>query len=73
MATTVDLTPETERRLDALIAKSGQSKPAYLRQLIEAALEDAEDYQSAVETLGRIRRGEEEVLSSEDFWRGLDG
>lgn len=24
------------------------------------------------EVLGRIARGEEEVLSSEEFWRGMD-
>ncbi|GAB5508321.1 MAG: hypothetical protein Rhirs2KO_34840 [Rhizobiaceae bacterium] len=72
MATVVDLTPEIERRLETLISKSGQSKSEYLRQIIESALDDAEDYQVAVETLKRVRRGEEEVLSSEDFWRGLD-
>ncbi|TPN79606.1 hypothetical protein FJ987_05955 [Mesorhizobium sp. CU2] len=32
----------------------------------------AEDYRVATEVLERIRRGEEYVLSAEDFWHGLD-
>ncbi|MBN9547337.1 MAG: hypothetical protein J0H31_00190 [Alphaproteobacteria bacterium] len=31
-----------------------------------------EDYRLAVEVMGRIRRGEEDVLNAEDFWHGLD-
>ena len=72
VATIVDLTPEIERRLEELISRTGQSKSEYLRRIIESALEDAEDYQVATDALERIRRGEEEVLSSDDFWRGLD-
>jgi RHH-type rel operon transcriptional repressor/antitoxin RelB len=72
MALPVHLTPEIERRLDALVAKTGRSRDAQLHEAIERGLEDLEDYQEAVEVMERVRRGEEEVLSSEDFWRGLD-
>jgi len=72
MTVPVTLTPDIERRLNALVAKTGHSKDATLREIIEQGLEDLEDYQEAVEVMDRVRRGEEEVLSGEDFWRGLD-
>jgi RHH-type rel operon transcriptional repressor/antitoxin RelB len=72
MTVPVNLTPDMERRLDALVAKTGLTKDATLREIIEQGIEDLEDYQEAVEVMGRVRRGEEEVLSGKDFWRGLD-
>jgi RHH-type rel operon transcriptional repressor/antitoxin RelB len=70
--TSIRLAPEIEERLDFLAAKTGRSKAYYLRELIERGLEDVEDYYLAAEVLERIRRGEEDVVKSEDFWRGLD-
>ncbi|BCM18457.1 ribbon-helix-helix protein, CopG family [Mesorhizobium sp. VK25A] len=72
MPTSIRLAPEIEERLDFLAAKTGRSKAYYLRELIERGLEDVEDYYLAAEVLERIRRGEEDVVKSEDFWRGLD-
>ncbi|AZO08974.1 MULTISPECIES: ribbon-helix-helix protein, CopG family [unclassified Mesorhizobium] len=72
MPTSIRLAPDIEERLDFLAAKTGRSKAYYLRELIERGLEDVEDYYLAAEVLERIRRGEEDVLKSEDFWRGLD-
>jgi RHH-type rel operon transcriptional repressor/antitoxin RelB len=72
MPTTVRLSSETEQRLNALAARTGRSKAYYLREIIEQGLEDAEDYYLAVEVMERIRRGEEEILSDEEFWRGMD-
>ncbi len=72
MPTSVRLSDETEKRLDALSAKTGRSKAFYLREMIERGLEDMEDYYLAAEVMERIKRGEEEVISSEEFWRGLD-
>ncbi|TPK98294.1 MULTISPECIES: ribbon-helix-helix protein, CopG family [unclassified Mesorhizobium] len=72
MPTSVRLAPEIEERLEFLAAKTGRSKAYYLRELIERGLEDVEDYYLAAEVLERIRRGEEDVVKSEDFWRGLD-
>jgi RHH-type rel operon transcriptional repressor/antitoxin RelB len=70
--TSIRLAPEIEERLDFLAAKTGRSKAYYLRELIERGLEDVEDYYLAAEVIERIRRGEEDVLKSEDFWRGLE-
>ena len=54
-----------------LSVKTGRSKAYYLREMIERGLEDMEDYYLAAEVMERIKRGEEEVLTSEEFWRGL--
>ena len=72
MTISVNLTPEAEARLLELARKSGQSKDVQLRQIIDQGLEDLEDYYAGHEVLGRIVRGEEQVLTSEDFWRGVD-
>lgn len=72
MPTSVRLTADTEKRLDALAAKTGRSKAFYLREMIENGIEDLEDYYLASEVMERIKRGEEKVMSSEEFWRGLD-
>jgi RHH-type rel operon transcriptional repressor/antitoxin RelB len=70
--TSIRLSAEAEKRLDVLAAKTGRSKAYYLREMIERGLEDMEDYYLAAEVMERIRRGEEDVMSSEEFWRGLD-
>ncbi len=72
MPTSVRLSAETEKRLDALAVKTGRSKAFYIREMIESGIEDLEDYYLATEVMERIKRGEEKVMSSEEFWRGLD-
>lgn len=72
MPTSIRLAPEIEERLDFLATKTGRSKAFYLRELIERGLEDMEDYYLAAEVLERIRSGEEDVVTAEEFWRGLD-
>ena len=72
MPTSIRLAPEIEERLDFLATKTGRSKAYYLRELIERGLEDIEDYYLAAEVLERIRSGDEDIMITEDFWRGLD-
>lgn len=72
MTISVNLPQEFEARLKALADKSGQSSDAQLRQIIDVGLEDLEDYYAAQDVLARIARGEEKVLTSEEFWRGMD-
>lgn len=72
MTISVNLPPELEARLLALAGRSGQSIDVQLQQVIDQGLGDVEDYYSAKSVLAKIERGEEEVLSSEEFWRGLD-
>ncbi|RWX77337.1 CopG family transcriptional regulator [Neorhizobium lilium] len=53
-------------------AEKGAATDAYLRDLIEQHLEDLDDIAAAEAAMERIRTGEDEVISSEEFWRGLD-
>lgn len=70
--TAVRLPDELNARLSALSKRTGRTVSFYLREAIEAHIDDLEDIYYAEQTQERIRRGEEEVLSAEDFWRGVD-
>jgi RHH-type rel operon transcriptional repressor/antitoxin RelB len=72
MPTSVRLSDEVEQRLNALVAKTGRSKAYYLRELVEQGLEDLEDYYLAAEAMERLKRGEDEIISHEEFWRGVE-
>ena len=72
MPTSIRLSPETEKRIDQLAARSGRSKAYYLREMVERSIDDVEDYYLAEEVLERIRKGEEKVLTAEEFWRDLE-
>lgn len=68
----VRLPPEIENRLDALAKATGRTKTYYVREAILEHLDDLEDVYLADAVMERIRRGEERVLTSEEFWRGLE-
>ncbi|WP_018881910.1 MULTISPECIES: DUF6290 family protein [unclassified Thioalkalivibrio] len=70
--TAVRLPKETYGRLKALAEKTGRTTTYYIREAIEEHLEDLEDIYLAEQTLERIRSGEEEVISSQEFWRDLE-
>ncbi len=59
----VRLPEDTDSRLAALAAKTGRTKTFYVREAIEAHLEDLEDYYLAAEVSERIARGEEDTIS----------
>ena len=69
--TTMQLDPETERRLDLLVSETGRSKAFYRRELTERSLEDIEDYYLAMAVLERVRQGEEKVHSSSEVRKAL--
>ena len=64
MAPSIQLTPDTEHRLDFLASQTGRSKDFYLRELIERGLENLEDYYLAGDVLERLRKGTEKVYSA---------
>ena len=74
MATSIQLTPEIERRLNSLSSRTGRTKAALLHEVIKAGLEDAEDYYLAAEIHRRILDGQERVYSSAEVRKelGLD-
>ena len=71
MATSIQLSPEIEQRLDFLASQTGRAKDFYVRELIERAVEDMEDYYLAADVLERIRQGTEEMHSAEELRRSL--
>ena len=75
MATSIRLSPETERRLGFLASQTGRTKAFYLREIIDRGLEEIEDYYLAADVLERIRKGQERTYGAADVRRelGLDG
>ena len=71
MPTSIRLPPDVERRLNALVKKTGRSKAFYLREMITGGIADMEDYYLAAEVLERVRKGEEAVHSLDDVERDL--
>ena len=71
MATSIRLVPETEQRLDYLATQTGRTKAYYLRKIIENGLDDIEDYYLAADVLERVRKGEEQVVSSQNVRKAL--
>lgn len=69
----VRLSEELDRRLSELARSTNRSKSFYVREAIAAYLDDLEDIYQAETVLKRIREGREQVVSSEEFWSGLEG
>lgn len=67
----VRLSSEIERRLDALAARTGQSKTVFAREAIETHLEDLEDFYLAEERLREFRAGDAIPLSDMKAELGL--
>lgn len=68
----IRLPEEIESRLENLAKATGRTKTYYAREAIVEHLDDLEDIYLAEQTLERIRKGKEDVLSAEEFWRELD-
>lgn len=67
----IRLSDEIESRLNSLAKQTGRTKTFYAREAILAHLEDLEDYYLSVDTVARIRGGDESVHSSEDVRKSL--
>ena len=72
MAVSIRLDPEIELRLDQLAAQTGRAKSYYLRELIEGGLDELEDFYLADATMERIRKGQENTVSSAQVRKELD-
>lgn len=71
MATSIRLEAETEQRLDFLAANTGRTKAYYLWEIIEAGIDDLEDYYLAASALENVRRGKEQIHSSAKIRKDL--
>ena len=70
--TAVRLPDETYERLQALAKRTGRTATYYIREAIEEHLSMLEDSYLAEKALKRLNSGDDEILSSEEFWRGLE-
>lgn len=70
--TALRLSDETYKRLQTLAGRTGRTATYYIREAVEQHLDDLEDIYLAEEVVERIRRGEEDVVSAEEFWRDME-
>lgn len=75
MPTSIRLDPATEERLEKLAAATGRSKAFYLRELIEAGIDDMEDAYLGAAALEAHRRSGEATIPLDQVMRnlGLEG
>ena len=73
MATTIDLSPEFEKRLNLLASEIGRSKEYFRREIIERGMEAIEDYYLSKEVLKRVRSENERVCTSAELERAWLG
>ena len=64
MAISIRLDPLTEHRLEQLALLTNRSKSFYLRELIEAGLDDLENFYLADSTMERVRKGQEKTIDA---------
>ena len=64
----------TEERLSRLAKETGRTKSFYVKEALKNYLEDLEDIYLSDKVVDRIRKGEEDVISSEEMGKilGLD-
>lgn len=62
----------TYERLKALSDKTGRTTTFYIHEAIEEHIDDLEDIYLAEQALEDLRKGKDEILSSKDFWNGLE-
>lgn len=68
----VRIDPETEKRLEALAARTGRTKTFYAREAILAHLDDLEDFYLADERMRDFRAEDAIPLASLKAELGLD-
>jgi RHH-type rel operon transcriptional repressor/antitoxin RelB len=67
----IRLSPETERRLDALAEATGRTKTFYARKAIEDALDEMEDIYLAESRLEALREGRSRRYTLEEVEKDL--
>ena len=70
--TAVRLSDETFNRLQSLSQRTGRTATYYIREAIQAHLDDLEDVYSAELAIERLKQGHDTILSSDEFWHGVD-
>ena len=66
MPTSIRLSIEIERRLDALAEKTGRSKACFIRESIRTHIDDIEDYYLAADAVDRLRKGQGRTFTARE-------
>lgn len=69
---TLEMPEEMHQLIVEYALEAGAEPDDYLRQMIQRELENLQDLAAADEAMKRIQSGEDKVVSSEEFWRGVD-
>ncbi len=64
---TIRLSEPIEERLARLAKETGRSKSFYVKEALKNYLEDLEDIYLSDQVIERIRKGEEDVVSSDEM------
>lgn len=70
--TAVRLPDETYARLQDMASKTGRTATFYIREAVDAYLDDLEDIYMAERALDEIQQGKSRTLSLEELKRELD-
>ena len=68
----VRLPVEINNRLEFLAKETGRTVTHFMREAISNHLEDLEDIYEAEIALQKLRNGEDQIMTSEEFWDELD-
>ncbi len=68
----VRLPDETFQRLQVLAKSTGRTTTYYIREAVQTHLEDLEDIYFSEMALEKLKKGEDEILNSGEFWDGLE-
>lgn len=71
MTVTIALSTETKQRIEAIAARTGRTKDAQLRVLVEAGLDELEEYFIAIVVRDSVRAGNEPVIGLDSLEREL--
>jgi len=69
---TIEMPDEMLKLVEGYAAEKGAAPDAYMLEVIEQHLEDLHDIALAEAAMERIRTGEDQIISGEEFWRGMD-
>lgn len=63
---------DINNRLEFLAKETGRTVTHFLREAVSVHLQDLEDIYEAEIALQKLRNGEDQIMTSEEFWNELD-
>lgn len=70
--TAVRLSDETFNRIQLLSRRTGRTATYYIREAIQAHLDDLEDVYYSELAVEQLKQGHDTILNSNEFWHGVD-